>query len=271
MGIWLYTVDVDEKTFRKALEDLPLQEMRYLGTTGSTNDIALAWATEGAPDLSIVFADEQTSGRGRRGRKWHTPAGSALAVSAILRPREAEKEPFHIAHFSGLGALAACDALGKAGLRAQIKWPNDVLVKRRKLAGVLAEAVWTGQDVDSIIIGIGMNVLRASVPPEDPLLFPATSIEGEGGATDRPQLLHDLLAALVALRGTVGTPDFVAAWDAALAFKQESVRIWGDEGESLTGTVEGLETDGSLRLTLADGSVQSVNFGEVRLRPEGLD
>jgi BirA family biotin operon repressor/biotin-[acetyl-CoA-carboxylase] ligase len=257
---------VDEKSFRKALEDLPLGELRYFASTGSSNDLALAWATEGAPDLSVVFADEQTTGRGRNGRKWHTPAGSALAVSVILRPEAGGNTPISL--FSGLGALALCDALEKAGLHAKIKWPNDVLVNRRKVAGILAEAVWTGEAVDSLIIGIGVNVLRSSVPPTEANFFPATSVEAEGGATDRPQLLHDLLAALVSLRLTVGTPDFIAAWNAALAFHSETVRVWRDEGDSLIGEVAGLEADGSLTITLADGASESINFGEVHLRPD---
>jgi BirA family biotin operon repressor/biotin-[acetyl-CoA-carboxylase] ligase len=257
---------VDEKTFRKALEGLPLGELRYFASTGSSNDLALAWATEGAPDLSVIFADEQTTGRGRKGRKWHTPAGSALAVSIILRPEADEDTPISL--FSGLGALALCDALEKAGLKVKIKWPNDVLVNRRKVAGILAEAVWTGQAVDSIIIGIGVNVLQTSVPPTDDNLFPATSVEAEGGTTDRPQLMHDLLAALVSLRPKVGTPEFIAAWNAALAFHGETVRVWRDEGNSRIGMVAGLETDGSLTLTRPDGSSESINFGEVHLRPE---
>jgi BirA family biotin operon repressor/biotin-[acetyl-CoA-carboxylase] ligase len=257
---------VDEKTFRKALEGLPLGELRYVASTGSSNDLALAWATEGAPDLSVVFADEQTTGRGRKGRRWHTPAGSALAVSLILRPEPGDET--RIALFSGLGALALCEALEKAGLKAKIKWPNDVLVNGRKVAGVLAEAVWTGEAVDSIIIGIGVNVLRASVPPNDANLFPATSLEAEGGLADRPHLLHDLLAALLNLRPKVGAPEFIAAWNAALAFHREAVRVWRDEGDSLVGEVSGLETDGSLTILLPDGSSRSINFGEVQLRPE---
>lgn len=257
---------MDEKTFRKSLEGLPLREQRYFASTGSSNDLALAWATEGAPDLSVIFADEQTTGRGRKGRKWHTPAGSGLALSIILRPEPEDDTPISL--YSGLGALAVCDALEKAGLKASIKWPNDVLVNRRKVAGILVEAVWTGEAVDSIIIGLGVNVLRASVPPADDNLFPATSVEAAGGVTDRPQLLRDLLAALVSLRPKVGAPEFIAAWNAALAFHGETVRVWRDEGDSLIGTVAGLERDGSLTLTLPDGSSESINFGEVHLRPE---
>ncbi len=256
---------MDEKTFRKTLEDLSLGELRHLSTTGSTNDTALAWATEGAPDLSVVFADEQTSGRGRKGRKWHTPAGSGLAVSVIIRP--GPEEQTKVALFSGLGSLAVCKALEKAGLQAQVKWPNDVLVNRRKIAGILCEAVWTGEALDSLVVGIGLNVLQAAVPPPSDTLSPATSIEAEGGKTDRAALLHDLLAALAALRPEVGTQEFISAWDAVLAFRGEQVSVWRDQGETLTGTVVGLEADGSLELCLADDSSHTVNYGEVHLRP----
>lgn len=256
---------MDEKTFRKALEDLPLGELRYLASTGSSNDLALAWATEGAPDFSVVFADEQTSGRGRKGRKWHTPPGAALALSVILRPEKGEEPKVPL--YTGLGALALCGAIEKGGLQGQVKWPNDVLIKRRKVAGILCEAVWTGEAIDSIVIGIGINVLQSAVPPASETLFPATSIEAEGGSTDRALLLHDLLAAMRVLRPEVGSAEFVSAWDSALAFRGEQVRVWRDQGETLTGTINGLQADGSLELSLPDGTIQSINFGEVQLRP----
>src|SRR5688572_12632522 len=131
---------MDEKTLRKTLSDLPLREFRYFAQTGSTNDVALAWASDGAPDLALIYADEQTTGRGRMGRKWFTPPGAALACSLILRPKGRESE--NIGLFSGLGALALVRALKKHGLSAQIKWPNDVLINGRKTAGILVETVW---------------------------------------------------------------------------------------------------------------------------------
>ena len=129
---------MDEKQLRKSLADLPLGGIRFFKQTGSTNDVALAWATEGAADLSLVVADEQTSGRGRLGRRWLTPPGTALALSLILHPKPTEYNYFSL--FSGLGSLALTQILSERGLPAQVKWPNDVLIADRKTAGILVEA-----------------------------------------------------------------------------------------------------------------------------------
>src|SRR5271169_6463108 len=117
---------MNARELQAALRDLPLGGLRFFESIGSTNDEALAWASQDASDLSIVIADEQTSGRGRLGRKWFTPPKSALAFSLILRP--AADEIRYPARVTGLGALALTDAVSKFGLRAQIKWPNDVLL-----------------------------------------------------------------------------------------------------------------------------------------------
>jgi BirA family biotin operon repressor/biotin-[acetyl-CoA-carboxylase] ligase len=160
---------------------LSLGDLRFYPQAGSSNDLALVWASEGARDLSLVFADEQTGGRGRLGRRWFTPAGSALAFSLIFRPSEHERE--HVGLFAGLGALALVDALKARGLLAEIKWPNDVLIGGKKTAGILVETVWTGAEVDSVVLGMGVNVFAASVPPAEALNFPATCVATElGGA-----------------------------------------------------------------------------------------
>jgi BirA family transcriptional regulator, biotin operon repressor / biotin---[acetyl-CoA-carboxylase] ligase len=254
-----------ESQLRKSLAGLPLGGIRFLHSVGSTNDAALAWAAEGAPDFSIVVADEQTSGRGRMGRKWFTPPGSALAVSLILRPGSLEGG--NIPLFSGLGALALVDALKAFGVAAQIKWPNDVLISGRKTAGVLVETAWMGDRAESIVLGMGVNVSPASVPPEAELNFPATCIQAEGpGAVERFGLLREWLVCLLKWRPRLGTGQFLQAWQDALAFRGESVRVWVDETEPIVGVVEGLEADGSLRVT-ANGAQRIIRFGEIHLRP----
>src|SRR4051812_41451874 len=102
---------MDETTFRKHLADLPIKSLRYLESVGSTNDVALAWTTDNAPDFSLVYAEQQTSGRGRMGRTWFTPPATALALSLILHPSEVERK--NIGLFSGLAALALVTALKK--------------------------------------------------------------------------------------------------------------------------------------------------------------
>jgi len=257
---------MDENAFRKLLADLPFKTLRCFDQIGSTNDEALAWATKGAPDLSLVYAEEQTSGRGRMGRGWFTPPGAALALSLILRPQARERESIGL--FSGLGALSLVTTLKKYGISAQIKWPNDVLINRCKTAGILVETVWMGTEAESVVLGIGINVAPESMPPPEILNFPATCILSEALIPiERFDLLHTLLMELIAWRPKLASDEFLSTWDESLAFRGEMVRVSVGEAESIVGRVAGLEADGSLRVSLDQEETKIVRFGEVHLRP----
>jgi len=257
---------MNQNELKKALSRLPLGDVRYFDSIGSTNNEALAWATSGAKDLSLVIADAQTAGRGRLDRKWFTPKGTALAFSLILRPT-AEEKPY-LTRIVGMAALAVADALRTRGLSTQIKWPNDVLLNGRKAAGILIESVWSGDELDCLVIGIGVNVLKGAVPATELLQFPATSLEESlGPAVEREKVLRDILAGIIALRPHLGTDSFIASWEKALAFRGEQVQIEEGNGSSSTGKLLGLEPDGSLRLSSEDGESITVRFGDVRLRP----
>ena len=261
---------MEEKGLRKSLSNLSLGEIRFFQQTGSTNDLALAWATTGAEEFSLVIADEQTSGRGRQGRRWLTPPGTALAFSIILRLVKNEKDKITL--FSGLGALALYQVLSERGLPAQIKWPNDVLISGRKVAGVLVESVWMGDQVESVIVGMGVNVLPESVPPASEVLFPPTSVHSEGLKIDRLDLLHNVLEKLILLRHSMGGEEFIQSWEKALAYMGEPVHVWTgpgpshDKSFSVTGILRGLESNGALRLDTTAG-LQILQFGEIHLRP----
>ena len=257
---------MNQNELKKALSKLPLGEVRYFDSIGSTNDEALAWAASGAKDLSLVIADEQTSGRGRLDRKWFTPQGTALAFSLILRPSAAEKP--YLTRIVGLAALAVADSLRTRGLVSQIKWPNDVLLNGQKVAGILVESVWSGEEVDCVVIGIGLNVLKGAVPSADLLFFPATSLEESlGPLVERAKILHDILGGIIALRPHFGSDSFITSWEKALAFRGEQVQVEQGSGDLLTGKLLGLETDGSLKLSDETGNSITVRFGDVRLRP----
>lgn len=258
---------MNQNTLKKALSKLPLGDVRYFDSIGSTNNEALAWATSGAKDLSLVIADEQTAGRGRLDRKWFTPRGTALAFTLILRPSAQEK--LHLTRIVGLAALAVADSLRTRELIATIKWPNDVLLNGRKVAGILIEAVWSSEEVDYLVIGIGMNVLNGAVPPAELLQFPATSLEAAlGAAAEREEVLRDVLAGIIALRPHLGTDSFIASWENALAFRGEQVQVEAGRGTTITGKLLGLESDGSLRLSNEAGKSAIIRFGDVRLRPQ---
>ncbi len=258
---------MNERALRRTLSDLPLGGVRYDEQTGSTNDAALAWAAEGVPDLTLVVADEQTAGRGRGGRSWITPFGTALAFSLVLHPRPVERDIIPL--YSALGALAVASALGeKYGLMPEIKWPNDVLVHGRKLCGILAETVWLGERAESVVLGIGLNVRPEAVPAAEALDFPATSLEEVTGlSVDRLSLLHDILAALLTWRPRLGTEEFIQAWEGRLAFRGKQVQVWAKDQPLRAGQVEGLDRKGGLRLRSPQGKLFTVHFGEIRLRP----
>ena len=257
---------MNQDELKRVLSKLPLGEVKYFDSIGSTNTEALAWATNDARDLSLVIADEQTAGRGRLDRKWFTPLGTALAFSLIVHPTP-EEEPF-LTRIVGLAALAIVDALQARSLTAQIKWPNDVLLNGRKVAGILVESVWSGEEVDYVVIGIGINVLKGAVPPADLLQFPATSLEESlGPVAKREEILRDILANILALRPHLGTDSFITSWEKVLAFRAEQVQIEEANGSFTVGKLLGLGPDGSLRVMDEQSNSITVRFGDVRLRP----
>jgi BirA family transcriptional regulator, biotin operon repressor / biotin---[acetyl-CoA-carboxylase] ligase len=160
---------------------------RILERTGSTNDDARAWAAAGAVHGSVVIADAQDRGRGRHGRAWTTPPGASLAMSIVLRPRIA---PHALAPIALVAGLAAREAIGARCPRAMVKWPNDVVIEGRKIAGILVEGAIASTRVDHVVVGIGVNV--TAFPPD----LIATSIAHEGGDPDRSALALDILDAL---------------------------------------------------------------------------
>jgi BirA family biotin operon repressor/biotin-[acetyl-CoA-carboxylase] ligase len=258
---------MDQRLITDTLTSIPLGGIRYFDTIGSTNDEALDWASEGAADLSLVISDEQTAGRGRFGRKWYTPAGTALAFSLILRPTTAELE--HSTRITGLGALAITDTLRKLGLTPQIKWPNDILLDGQKVAGILVEANWLGDQFDASVLGIGINVMKATVPPPGTINFPATSIEDKVDRIpiNRIELLKAVLSAIVNWREKLGTDEFMQEWENSLAFRGQRILVSRDGGAQITGELIGLNPSGNLQIRTPQGEMQEIHFGEIHLRP----
>jgi BirA family biotin operon repressor/biotin-[acetyl-CoA-carboxylase] ligase len=210
--------------------------------TDSTNERAKLLAADGAPHGTLVTADEQEAGRGRQGRLWTAPPGSAVLMSLVLRGFD-EFLPL-------TAAVAVCEALP---LDAAVKWPNDVWIDRRKVAGILVE----GRPQEGwAILGIGLNVSTTSFPPE--LAEIATSLHLSGTETSRDQVLADLLRSLSKwLSAPPGAA--LSAWRSLDALKGERVR-WSD-GE---GTADGIDDSGSLLVQTENGPV-TLDAGEVHL------
>lgn len=257
---------MNQTTLAASLSQLPLGEIRYFDSIGSTNDEALKWAQSGARDMSIVITDEQTLGRGRMDRPWFTPSGTALAFSLILRPTLTEKP--YLSRTVGLAALSITQPLQAFGLAPQIKWPNDILLNQRKVAGILIELDWAGEDVVCVVIGIGINVSKRAVPSTDILRFPATSIEDAlGNPVERESLLRDILSAFVSMRPQLGSDALMNNWGELLAYRGRQVRVEMGADRVVAGKLEGILSNGSLRIREDNGKSVTVNFGDVRLRP----
>jgi BirA family transcriptional regulator, biotin operon repressor / biotin---[acetyl-CoA-carboxylase] ligase len=192
--------------FSEALSRVNLRRLGhptlFFPTIGSTNDIASTLANNGDHEGAVVIAEMQTAGRGRRGRVWFSPPGAGLYVSVVLAPARAVRAPERAAALLTLTAgVALAEAVECAtGLGPAIKWPNDLLVGRRKLAGILAEGVASPAPVpglQSVVLGYGLNVSAAAYPLE--LADRVTSLESElGRRVDRAELCAQSLAALAA-------------------------------------------------------------------------
>jgi BirA family biotin operon repressor/biotin-[acetyl-CoA-carboxylase] ligase len=249
------------------LQSLSLGAWRYFPSVGSTNDIALAWAREDAPDWALVVADAQTAGRGRNGRCWMTMPGSSLAISLVLRPSPQEVSFF--ARFTALGALGLMRALSGLGLKAELKWPNDILLASKKVAGVLVEADWQADRVEAVVIGMGVNITSESAPPSEGLRYPATAVETVLGAqVDRWALLAETLKAMRAYRTILAEEAFMRAWNERLAFTHEWVRFSTSEGRWQRVKVLGVRPDGQLALAHEDGQQAIAALGEILIHPE---
>lgn len=276
---------MDQTTLGHLLVDLPLGPVRYLDQIDSTNLEASRWISNGAPDASLVVADEQTAGKGRAGRQWLTLPGAGLAFSLILRNNGLDQviSDREIARFTALGALAVCDTLqDKFEIESRIKWPNDVLICEKKVAGILAEAHWLGDRPGVIVIGVGVNVSPGSVPPDNSVSFPATCIENHLAVSPRDavgrdlprldnrwDLLPELISRMFGWRKKLARDEFIRAWEDKLAYKGELVRVKdiASPANPRIGRIKGLGADGSLTLEERDGSVISVFAGDVSLRP----
>ncbi len=264
---------MNQHTLEFRLADLPLGGIRYYESIGSTNDAAADWVEKGAVDYSLVIADEQTRGRGRAGRKWITYPRSGLAFSLILRPSlEDVRELVSLStRFTGLGALAVSQVLqNQYSLPARIKWPNDVLVNRRKICGVLAEAQWTGARLSTVILGIGINIATNSIPPEGTLIYPATSVEQQlEYSVDRTTLLHHVLGEIIEWRPHLLHEKFLRTWETNLAYRNEWVSITvSNQQEQISkplfvGQIQGLNPDGALKLRTDSGDEVFVQHGEI--------
>lgn len=245
-------------------------------TLDSTNSAALAAADRGAPEGTVIAADLQTAGRGRQGRPWVSPSSVGLYASLLLRPGDGAGAWTLLPLLAGVAAAEAMRAV--AGCDAGLKWPNDVLLNRRKIAGILVEAEFQppasrADPADAAtggvaVIGLGVNV---NTPPEalpERPLYPASSLLAETGhRVDRDALLEAWVGRVAAWygcwkRGEVTT--LQQHWSLWNALRGQTIRVTGADGVELQGVGDEVDTQGALRLRTPTGDVIRVVAGDVR-------
>jgi BirA family biotin operon repressor/biotin-[acetyl-CoA-carboxylase] ligase len=259
-------------TEQTVIQRLTPRPARYFESVGSTNDVGLAWLLEGAAAGSVVIANEQVKGRGRSGRSWYTPPDTALILSYILHPK-AE----HLPRVTMMGPVSICELIenltpqpplqsgeGESKPAAQhvgIKWPNDVQVNGLKVSGVLPEAVWQGERLVGVVLGMGINIRVNFADTE--LDGKAISLETAlGRRLNRLDLLARWLDRLD--NWSAHLDEVYEPWQRRLKTLGERVSLM-NSGKTVNGMAEAVDRDGALLVRDSYGALHRVVAGDIAL------
>lgn len=238
----------------------------FFESIDSTNNEARRLAEAGAAAGTLLFAEMQTGGKGRRGRSWMTPAGSAIAMSMILRPEILPQNASQMTLVMGLAVAKACEEYCK--VRTQIKWPNDVVAEGRKICGILTEMSSTIEHINYVIIGTGINTKVEQFPQE--LQESAVSLHTlMGKEPDRAELaalcVEKFETYFERFAETQDLSGLMEEYNEMLAGRGGMVRVL-EPGNEYCGISEGINSQGELLVRKEDGSVTAVYAGEVSVR-----
>lgn len=256
----------NEETISKAIHTKWAgKTVHFVKNTDSTNLLAKKLAKEGVPHGTLAAAQFQSAGRGRLGRTWQSEEGSSVAMTLVLRP---EFEPRYASMLTLVMGLSVAQAAGALGLSASIKWPNDVVVSRKKICGILTEMEMCEGKIRDVVIGVGINVNTRAFPEE--VADKATSLYLEGGQDyDRSQVIG-----LVMKFFEKNYEIFVKTCDLSglredyqrmLANLNQPVRVI-DPKNPYEGIARGINEGGELLVEREDGSIRLVSAGEVSVR-----
>ena len=233
----------------------------------STNTRAMALARQGAAHGTVLIADRQTGGRGRRGRSFHSPAGSGIYMSVILRPKYAPQE---LMHLTCAAAVAMCDAVETAvGIRPGIKWTNDLICGSKKVAGILTELGFgVSGSLDFAVIGIGINCCQQEGDfPEEIRGIAGSLASVTGKQVDRANVAAAMIDAFYRMDKSLvpHKAEMLARYRADCITLGREISVV--QGEHIRhGTALDIDHNGALLVRYADGETETVNFGEVSIR-----
>jgi len=250
-------------------ETRELEDLSLLETSPSTNNEVLQRLAAGNPAPLVCLTRRQPAGKGRRGRTWSGDFPGNLYGSIGFRP---DLSPSQLRLFPLWVGLRICRRIvAETGLPVQLKWPNDLFLEERKVAGILAESTFETDRVTSLVIGIGMNINGTATDFPEELRPLATSLRIEAGHefSLNPLIagvLEEILAAMRDCRNGIDEDRFSDEWQARACYLGERVRILGGEGEHTEGILTGIDRAGSLLLRTKNGGLQSFRAGDVSLR-----
>ncbi len=240
------------------------KDLRLLKEVVSTNTLAMDLARNGAPDGTVVVAEQQTDGKGRLGRTWISPRGN-IYTSVILRPQVPTRSAPLI---TLMGAVASAIAIRNVtGLDAGIKWPNDILIRGKKAGGLLTEMSAEADRVHHVVLGIGIDAnMDPAQLPADVRAQTTTLAQEAGHRVDRSRLVRELVSELDRWYGVflANRADILTAWEGLNVTLGRPVTVSG-AGETLSGVAMGIDEEGRLLIRLADGSVRPVSAGDVTI------
>jgi BirA family biotin operon repressor/biotin-[acetyl-CoA-carboxylase] ligase len=262
-------MDIDAQRLRRELIG-SYAALEVVPTTGSTNADLRSAALGGAADRTVLIAEEQTAGVGRRSRQWSSPKGSGIYLSVLLRPREVTFS--ELGSLSVVAGLAVQDVAARLGVDAVLKWPNDVLAgrSRGKCAGILSDAV--AGDEPSVVLGIGLNVLPLGdeVPAGPGGLIPTSLAEQGATSTDRTEIAALLLTALAdreqrwrAAGGDLTRADLMSEYRRHCVTIGQDVQVLLPNGDELAGHAADIDAAGQLLVDLPDGERRTIFAGDV--------
>lgn len=241
--------------------------IHWFDSIDSTNTKAKQLATQGAPHGTVLIADSQTGGRGRLGRSFHSPAGSGIYLSVLLRPHCHASELMHLTCATG---VAMCDAVeSSCGIRPGIKWTNDLVFEKRKLGGILTElSLDANGNVLYAVVGIGINCNQHAYDFPEDIRSMATSLQMRIGSTiDRGRVIAAMVVALEEMSQKLLSRK-AQIMDQyrmdCITVGQEISVVAGDRIRH--GTAISVDGEGALLVCFSDGHTEAVNFGEVSIR-----
>jgi BirA family biotin operon repressor/biotin-[acetyl-CoA-carboxylase] ligase len=231
--------------------------IKVFDNIGSTQDVGLAWLRDGGEAGSLVIADRQVSGRGRMGRAWHNPSGVSIAMSVILKPL-----PDYLSQISMLAALSVVDTLEAFAVKGvTIKWPNDIRISGKKVGGILPEAIWEGERLIGVVLGIGLNVTTDFEDSE--LETRAVSMaHALGYSVDRIDVCRRLVDQIEFWASRLGSTELLEAWKNRLETLGQYVIIEVTQSK-IIGYAEKVDPDGALYVRDEKGDLNKVVAGDI--------